>query len=284
MNKADDDPHLTVMLEPLTRRNRGGQVYAREPDVERQIAMALPLSRDSLRARAAISDRQSPDYVKEECLIYLVRHYHRSGDEARVSDLCAAIVGRVTPMIRKHLWSLGPEALDEGYSDVVTRLFGKVLDLSTDRADFFQVRFWVAMKKLCIRVFGNQLAQLELSQKEVSFSQVPGYEEEEEEQVEAEGKRVRLTEEDKQRISAPSGEKATIDRDLQRESRRVALTHLEEPFRSAYLLRHCQGWPIEHQDPAVLTISGYFGKTPRTIRSWLTKAEEKLAQWRGGKR
>ena len=283
MNNADDDPHLTVMLEPLTRRNRRGHVYVREPDVARQIVTALALSRDALRTRAAISDRGAPGYMKEECLIYLVRHYHRNGDEQRVSDLCAALVRRVTPIIRKHLRSLGPEALDEGYSEVLTRLFRRVLDLSTDKADFFQVRFWVAMKRLCIQVFGGQLAQHERRQKELSLSRVPGYEEEDQD-VEPETKAVHLTEEDKHRVSAPSDEKAIIDRDLRREARRIALTQLEEPFRSAYMLRHCHGWPIEHQDPAVPTISGYFGKTPRTIRNWLTTAEGTLAQWRGGQK
>lgn len=194
MNNADD-PDLTVMLEPLTRRNRRGHVYAREPDVALQIATALPLSQGALRTRTAISDRRSPDYMKEECLIYLVRHYHRTGDEQKVSDLCTALVRRVTRIIRKHLRSLGPEALDEGYSEVLTRLFRKILDLSTDKADFFQVRFWVAMKRLCIQVFDDQLAEHERRQKEVSLSRVPGYEEEDQD-VEPETKGLHLTEDD----------------------------------------------------------------------------------------
>lgn len=283
LNAADDDPHLSVVLEPLTRRNREGQLYVREPDVERQIATALPLRREALLKRAAISDRASPEYLKEECLVYLIRHYRRSGDELRVSDLSAALVRRTTRIIRKHLWSLGPEMLEEGYSEVVTRLFRKILDLSTDTADFFQVRFWFGMQRICIQVFDRQLAQLERNRKEVSFSQVPGYEEEEE-AAESETKGVRLTEEDRRKVSAPSLEEAIIDADLRREARRVALTQLQEPFRSAYLLRHCHGWPIEHQDSAVPTISRHFGKTPRTIRNWLAAADETLARWRGGEK
>lgn len=282
MNSADNDPHLTLTLEPLTRRNRDGDVYVREPDVERQIAGALALPREALRKRIAIGDRASPDYLQEECLVHLLRHYRRGGEEGNVSDLAATLVRRSTRIIRKHLRSLGPEALEEGYSEVVNRLFRKILDVSTDKGDFFQVRFWFAMKRICIQVFDSLLTQHEQRRNEVPFSHVPGYDDDED--VEAETKSPRLTEEDKRRVSAPSDEKAIIATDLRREARRVALTQLEEPFRSAYMLRHCHGWPIEHKDPAVRTISRHFGKTPRTIRYWLTTAEETLARWRGGQK
>ena len=282
MSTADDDPHLTVTPEPLTRRNRAGELYIREPDVERQIVGALALTREVLRERIAITDRGSPDYLKEECFVYLLRHYHRRGDEGNVSDIAAALLRRGTRIIRRHLRSLGAEALEEGYSEVVARLLRKILDVATDKADFFQVRFWFAMKRICIQVFDTLLAQHERGRKEVPFSDVPGYDDEEDAQPET--KVLRLTEEDKRRVSAPSDEKALIKSDLQREARRVALTQLKEPFRSAYMLRHCHGWPIEHQGPSVPTISRYFGKTPRTIRNWLTTAEETLARWRGGQK
>ena len=64
----------------------------------------------------------------------------------------------------------------------------------------------------------------------------------------------------------------------------AALSQLEEPIRSAYLLRYLEDWPIEDKDPAVQTISRHFGKTPRTIRNWLSKADEILEAWRGEQR
>jgi DNA-directed RNA polymerase specialized sigma24 family protein len=277
-----DDPHLAVALAPLTRRNRAGDLYAREPDVERQIAGALVLPREELRKRVAITDRGSSNYLKEECLVYLLRHYQRGGNEGNVSDLAAALVRRSTRIIRKRLRALGPEALEEGYSEVVTRLFRKVLDVSSDKSDFFQVRFWFAMERICIQVFGELLAQHERGRNEIPFSQIPGYDDEED--AASETKSPRLTEEDKRSVSAPSDEKAIIAMDLRREVQTVVLTQLDEPFRSAYMLRHCYGWPIEHQDPAMRTISRHFGKTPRTIRNWLTKAEKTLARARGGKK
>jgi DNA-directed RNA polymerase specialized sigma24 family protein len=58
-----------------------------------------------------------------------------------------------------------------------------------------------------------------------------------------------------------------------------ALALLEPNVRTAFLLR-VEGWPIEDRDPNVPTISGYFGKTSRTIRYWLAQADERLAAWR----
>ena len=279
MKIADDDPPLTATLEPLTCRNRDGDPYVREAHIERQIAGALALPREALRTRMDVTDRVSPAYVNEECLVYLLRYHLRRRDEGTVNDIAAELVRRSTCIIRKYLRSLGPEALEEGNSEVVTRLFRKILDVSSNKADFFQVRFWFAMKRICIQVFDELLKQHERDRKEVSFSEVPGYDDED---ATPEAKVLRFTEEDKRRVSAPSDEKAVIDSDLWRKARQVALTKLEEPFRSAYVLRHCYGWLIEHQDPAVPTISRHFGKTPRTIRNWLAAADVTLVRWRGG--
>jgi len=81
-------------------------------------------------------------------------------------------------------------------------------------------------------------------------------------------------------VTSPSGETAVIEDDLIRD----ALSRIDEPFRSAFLLRHYFDWPVEDQDPAVRTISRHFGKDPRTIRNWLKKAEESLQTWRGEQR
>jgi DNA-directed RNA polymerase specialized sigma24 family protein len=72
--------------------------------------------------------------------------------------------------------------------------------------------------------------------------------------------------------------------DLRREEYAVfmtdALNTLNDKERKAYLMRHMWGWEIENNDPAVPTISGHFGVTPRTINNWLNSADGKLAKWR----
>ncbi|HEY2593923.1 MAG TPA: hypothetical protein VGK33_08485, partial [Chloroflexota bacterium] len=60
-----------------------------------------------------------------------------------------------------------------------------------------------------------------------------------------------------------------------------ALRVLEPNERIAFILK-AEGWPIEDDDPSVMTISKYFNRTSRAIRYWIAKAEEKLAKWRDG--
>lgn len=258
--------------EPLTHRNSAGEVYQRQSVVEQQIVAAIRLGPDDLRVRAALDYQTSPDFLKEECLVYLIRHYHRAGERRLVSDLSEALLRRCVKVIERHLRSLDGEAARDGYSDVVERLFGAILDLGSDRGDFLQVRFWPALEKLAIRAFHQQLTLHKRAQSTVPISSLAGYDRDEDEEA---GRVVRSrggTE-----VVVPSDEPAAIRQDLIRD----ALSRIDEPFRSAFLLRYYVGWPVEDQDPSVRTISRHFGKDPRTIRNWLRKAEEALERWRG---
>lgn len=263
------DREAGAPIEPLTRRNAAGVVYRREPVVERQIAEALRLPPDRLRERAAVSDQHAPDYLKEECLVYLLRRYQRAGERRLVSDLAEALLRRCANLINARLCSLDA---GDGYYDVVERLFGQILDLDSDRGDFLQVRFWPALDKLAVRAFNQQLTQRKRAQVTVPLSSLAGYDRDDGDEP---GQVARPR--DLAAIAAPSGEAAVLADDLIRD----ALSRVDEPFRSAFLLRHYFDWPIEDQDPAVRTISRHFGKDPRTIRNWLKKADEALQAWRG---
>ncbi len=254
-------------IEPLTRRNAEGTVYRRVADVERQIAVALRLPANRLRERAAVSDQTDPEYLKEECLVYLIRHYHRAGERHLVNDLSEVLLHRCAKLINSHLRSLDAEAARDGYNDVVERLFGPILDLSTDRGDFLQVRFWPVLERIAVRVFNQQLTLHMRTRSTVPLSSLAGYDHDEGDEAE---RVVRPREEAE--AASPSGESTLI---------RDALSRIEEPYRSAFLLRHYAGWPVEDRDPRVRTISRHFSKDPRTIRNWLKKAEEVLETWRG---
>lgn len=276
--EASHEPDYSPSLDPLTRKNAVGDTYSRAPDVDRQIMQVLVLPPETIRNRVAIEESKSSDFVSEECLIYLLRHYFRRGDTATVNILAEELLRRCAPIVLKHLRTFGPQALEEGQSEIVERLFRKILDISTDKADFFQVRFWLAMERLCVQEFNRQLKRRRREMKGLSVSQLQLSDGDEDEA----GERVTgmLTEKDERRLSVPSDEQRIVDDDL----RRAALTQLHEPLRSAFWLRHYEGWPIEDQNPAVATISRHFVKTPRTIRNWLARADEILARWRGGQK
>lgn len=276
MNGPDDDHCPAVALEPLTHCNRDGTPYEREAWVQRQIRSALDVPIEALRSRAAVTARESPEYLSEESLVYLIRYFRRSGDNQGVNDLTAALLRRLVSIVWKHLGSLGPEAVREGESEVIDRLFRRILDIDTDKADFLQVRFWVVVESLCVQAFQRQLRARRRTRSQVELSALPGYDGPDAERTDA----AALTDDELQRVSVQPLPAASLDIHVIAQ----ALSQLPENLRSAFLLRHYYEWPIEDADPTVPTISRHLNRTPRTIRTWLKEAERLLANWRGGQR
>jgi DNA-directed RNA polymerase specialized sigma24 family protein len=258
--------------EPLTHRNTNGQVYQRDALVERQICWAVALDAAALRARADKSDLTDPDFLKEECLVYLIRHYHRAGDRRRVNDLALALLQRCANPIYKYLGSLKADAAKQGHDEVIEKLFGLILDLNSDKGDFLQVRFGAVLKKMAIRAFNQQIKARKRALNLVPLSALPGYEQDDDNSGERRVKQV-----GQNYVATAAADEEIIRQEMTLD----ALNHLQEPMRTAFLLRHYAGWPIEDQDPTVQTISRQFGKTPRTIRNWLEQAEAELERWRG---
>ena len=253
---------------PLTRRNRNSQLYQRLAVVDRQIKEALGLDDEELRSRLGVRDEESPAFLKEESLVYLIRHHHGAGNRELVSDLAECLLNRCATWIDSKLSGLRPDLRKDGNAAVVAGVFDRILDLASDRGDFLQVRFWTVIERITVDVFRKQIKQFD-SDYSLDYDQA--------------------TIDDLAQRGAVVSPAASADRRVESEVIdnvliQAALNQLEEPIRSAYLLRHLQGWPIEDKDPAVQTISRHFGKTPRTIRNWLSKADEILEAWRGEQR
>lgn len=261
MNYETTEQDTSCLPEPLTRKNADGEILQREPVVDMQIQEALRLAPKNLRRRSEIRDKGSPDFLKEESLVYLIRYYRRVGNESVANALSKSLLSRCSTWIYGRLYKLGADAAKEGHSEVVKQLFVQILDLGSDKGDFLQVCFWVVLKKrFTAPVFNNQLKQLKFGQNSIPLTSLEGYDSEDTNAL----------------VSPQSIELKVIEKDLIR----AGLSQLRKPLRSAYLLRHYYGWQIENQDPNVQTISRRFNKTPRTIRNWLNKAEKCLEAWR----
>ena len=268
MNRPIGGQDGSGLPEPLTHKNARGEVYQRHDDVVRQIVEAARLDRDELYARAELDERTSPGFVKEECLVYLIRHSYRTGDKLLLDRLSEVLLSRCAKAVESRLSSLDRDSRKDAYNDVIEQVFTRILDLDSDRGDFLQVRFWMVLKRLTIDAYKRHIAQLDRDVANVPLASFPEY-----------GRGDEPTPGGMGRLPSALMTKGAESVAVEKAQIREALNRLDEPYRSAFLLRH-RGWPIEDQDPSVPTISRQFGKTPRTIRNWLKKAEAQLAPWR----
>ena len=263
----------TIQVQPLTRCNGDGEVYQRTASVHAQIKEALMMTSFQVVEHAQIVDRQSQGHLQEECLLYLIREFHRRNDVHIVSDLSASLLDRCKNIIYNRLCHglrmLGQQAIDDAYNDVVLELFTLILDVENDRSDFLQVRFGPALQMLIIGVYRRHSSQIQEAKNSVLLSSIAGYE--------SEGS-------DDNTIQYTVPLHKMVDTAISMEQRALyqeGLSMLEEPYRTVFILRYYEEWQIEAKDPSAPSISHLYKKSPRTIRSWLAQAENILEGWRG---
>lgn len=256
-----------VPVRSLTHCNDAGEIYQRAASIQSQIEAALTLTSSQLIERAQISDDKSSEYFQEECLVYLIREFHRGGDYPVVDNLAKILIQRCKSMIYGGLRTLGLDTVDDAFSDVILDVFTDILDLESDRGDFLQVRFGVVLKRRIIGVYNRQVKRIKEVKDSISLSSVAGYD--------AEGI-------DDVRISTSSEDVADLSISMeQRLLYQEGLSTLKDPYRTAFILRYYEGWQIDSKDSSVPTLSRFFNKTPRTIHAWLAHAEDMLECWRG---
>jgi RNA polymerase sigma factor (sigma-70 family) len=250
---------------PLTRRNLAGEVYERLPWVEAEIEEALALSWQIVRIRARSHDIQSLQYLQEETLVYLIRESFREERRETVDELSGILIRRCARRINRLIrGSVERRYVDDCFSYVIKQVFERILDLQTDRGDFAQVRFWVFLNRQVIEAIKLYLIE---EQRDAQTDSLTADEESESEAI------PEFEPEDEHTFKAD-------DNAIVQE----ALAILKEPIRTAFILRHYEGWQIHSDDPNEPTICGKFGKPAKTIYNWLKKAEKELREWRGGEK
>jgi len=246
-------------------------VYTRTPEVESQIREALLLDQAVLRERVAVERYTEPGFIKEECLVYLVRLFLRERKDKLVSHLMNCLVTRIARRVHSQAsaslhWSL----VDDCSQNILTDVAGRLTDMTTDKDDFAQSRFGLWLE----RVTYNALRPYRTFQKNTRASQVnvEGIER-------SNGKKHRLHVDP---LSPEQILEQAETKQLRKQRADELLKKLDPGVREAYRLRHEEGMEIENKDPDVMTISKHFQRSPRPIRNWLKAAEEKLQQAQGG--
>lgn len=131
-----ENVEASTSLKPLTHLNsKTGQPYERDPNVERQIVEALGLDPAALREQVEVGERSSPQFLQEECLVYLICRYAQDSRMSRLaSDLSEALLSRIEGYLASQLRWLGVEHAAEAGDEVVTKLFGRITDQGSARA------------------------------------------------------------------------------------------------------------------------------------------------------
>ena len=88
------------MVRPLTKRTRTGALYMRPPEVEIDIRAALREEWGTLRRRLDITDRRSPEHLRSECLVHLLRDAHRKKDDRRMAAILQVLLGRCEAILK----------------------------------------------------------------------------------------------------------------------------------------------------------------------------------------
>lgn len=254
-------PH-PISSRPLTRCNGRGELYVRSPEVEEQITAALQIDWHSLSTRVEISDNNAPGFLQEESLVYFIREALHHKQYQAFRNIFKALHTRCVKYVHTHLSSFPPHRIDDAFQNVITYVVSKIMDLEDDSGDFFQVRFWFALKRAMLTEYDKQIKESEVEEDCIQIDQQLEGEEGDEPSFEIAD--TSLSQEDLSLIKS-------------------GLSVLTEPYKTAFLLRHYQGWPIRSNDPTEITISSHFNKTPRTVQNWLDTAERELVKWREGK-
>jgi DNA-directed RNA polymerase specialized sigma24 family protein len=258
-----------VDVQPLTHRNSDGNLYERLPEVTAQIERALQLDLETLLDQVRISESSSPLYIQEECIVYLIRHFRREKQDSLVNYLAEMLIGRIAITVKIGLRALYADNAADAYNELIFRLFDRILDVQSDRGDFLQVRFWRALKYLTISTY-NDSAEREEQDRELEIATVSLPLDEDENEI-------------LNRTDSPW--EALPDKNLLPEEQAIQaividrVNSLDEPYRTAFVLRYFMHLKLDSQNESELTLSRYFGKPSRTIYNWLTKAEKQLENW-----
>lgn len=279
------------MVEPLKKRRRnGGALYQRRPEVEAEIEGLEARSIADVLACVRQGDRGEGPPVSSEAIVHILRREVRVATASsltlsQIDGLLSVLVQRAERTTRRHIWRF--DEIDR--EQIVEQVTYRIDDIwaESDIADYAEVNFndWLMFNRLdAIR------KQKRKSDRVTHLGD--GVEDLREDQAQVAPEDIASTDPTPEAIYAQreSREKARLPSsldgaDLSPENRlRIAAmvqrANLPSHILDAFLLHHYLGMKVSSGDPDAYTLTKKFGKSDKTIRLWIERAEAAFAKLR----
>lgn len=249
------------LIVPLRKRTLNGEIYTRSAQIETKLMELALLSHDEVVAKCVVHNRNDPEYLPSECLVYLVRARRADNSDIYFERLYKILIQRVARCLPKaenldgKTLSLTKSRIRELALDKFTELL--LIDRKdySDRLDFFEIRFDGALANL------RRDAQKQ-AWREENRSETLELDEETGDLSAA----VELAAGSFDPFDAPE-----LDADRYQSRLNAAIDELPlEQGRIVEMIR--QGIPIDSKEPDALTIAKVLNKSEKTIRTHRNKA------------
>ncbi len=245
------------MVRPLTKRKKSGELYEHPPEIARHIEGALGQDLATLTLRAQERDPKSPEYLRSECLVHLIREAIRQAHEATYNALLPILLGRCEERLKAKIPDSVPQAeqLREEVLGELSLLFAK--DAASDASgelDFYECKFDKAFMTLRFDVLDKEANK---TARRVPLSDGSTRSDE----GESEGRECVP--------EVPATQSERLDQE-------ELLNMLPLDERKAVILCDIMGYRDESPDPDEETAATLCGVSGRTIRSRLKRGREQL--------
>lgn len=207
--------------------------------------------------------------------MYFIRQSHLADDSDTTNALSKILLDRTAKWIIASFLKLGLKLDDaiKAYRDLVADVVDAITDPTSDLGDFFQAKFWKALKGDLSNMHDRQVRADYQDQLHVSLTD-PVQDSDAGEGGESGGEQVQFGE------RVDSGQDIELDT-LYRLEVQQGLHSVRNPLhRKAFVLHYFEHWPIETKDHRKPSLTRYFKVTERTIRNWLEAAKLDLRAWR----
>lgn len=285
------------MVEPLQKRRADGTPYKRRREVEKEIEGLEKLKLPEVLARAREGERSGKTTVSSEALVHILRREvriatTRSPTLGPIDGLVQILIQRAEAILRRHLWGFGEIDREEICKQVTDRIVDEIYE-DSDIADYAEVNFndWLRHNRLdAFRKQKRKIDRMERlgdSVEDLAEDEAQVVPEDIDDKTGSEPTTeaaCAMSEAcDKASLPASIEDAELSPEDRYRIAAMVRQANLPPHVLDAFLLHYYLDMQIESEDPEKYTLVKHFGKSEKSIRLWIKRAEKAFTELRGTK-